>query len=197
MPHRRPRPETLEDRATENLRFIRCTIERSAAFTAVPGWGGAAMGVTALVAAPVAALQRTPRAWLAVWLAEAVVAFGIGAWAMTRKAQRAGQPLGSQPARRFVLALLPAFVAGAVLTAGLVAAGRADLLPPVWLLLYGAGVTSGGAHSVPPIPAMGIAFMALGVVALSAPAWHDALLMLGFGGVHAGFGVYIARRHGG
>jgi hypothetical protein len=170
-----PFPTALEEHAAEHLRFIRRTIERSASFTAVPGWGGAAMGGTALVAAPVAALQPTPRAWLAVWLAEAAVAFAVGAWATARKAVRSGQPLGSQPARRFALALLPAFVAGAVLTAGLVAAGRADLLPPLWLLLYGAGVTSGSAHSVPAIPAMGIAFMALSVVALAAPAWHAAL----------------------
>jgi hypothetical protein len=192
-----PHPTPLEDHASESLRFIRRTMERSAAFTAGPGWGGAAMGLTALAAAPIAASRPTPRGWLAAWLIEAAIAFSIGAWAMARKALRAGPPLASPPARRFALALVPAFVAAAVLTAALVAAGRFDLLPGVWLLLYGAGVTSGGAHSVPAIPALGLAFMGLGVAALALPAWHDALLATGFGGLHIGFGIYIGKRHGG
>jgi hypothetical protein len=40
--------------------------------------------------------------------------------------------------------------------------------------------------------------MALGAAALAAPAgWGDAFLAAGFGGLQIGFGVYIARRHGG
>jgi hypothetical protein len=191
------RPAPLAEHASDSLRFIRRTMERSASFTAVPGWGGVAMGATAAVAAGVAAIQVSPQRWLAVWLVEAVVALAIGLWSIHRKTARVGMPLASQPARRFALGLAPAFIAGAVLTGALVGAGRIDLLPGVWLLLYGAGVASGGAHSVPAVPAMGAAFMALGTVALAVPAWHDALLAAGFAGLHAGFGVYIARRHGG
>jgi hypothetical protein len=45
---------------------------------------------------------------------------------------------------------------------------------------------------------MGAAFMALGTVSLFAPAsWITMLMILSFGGVHIGFGVWIARRHGG
>lgn len=192
-----PSPRELDRHAEESLRFIRRTMERSASFTAVPGWGGVAMGVTALVAAAVAAGQASPRAWLAVWLVEAGTAFAIGLAATAHKARRHGLPLRSQPARRFALALAPAFVAGAVLTAALVQAGRLDLLPGTWLLLYGAGVTAGGAHSVPAVPAMGGLFMALGIVAFAIPGWHDALLAIGFGGLQLGFGIAIARRHGG
>ena len=61
----------LREHAIEDLRFIRETMERSASFTAVPGWGGAAMGITALAAAIVAAQQTTPGAWLVTWLIEA------------------------------------------------------------------------------------------------------------------------------
>ena len=48
----------------ENLRFIRETMERAGAFTAVPGWGGVVMGVIALAAAAIAATRESDVAWL-------------------------------------------------------------------------------------------------------------------------------------
>src|SRR2546422_5108727 len=71
-------PQPLRDRALDNLRFIRQTMERAGSFTAVPGWGQVAVGATALAAAFLAARQRTPELWLVTWLAEALVAPTIG-----------------------------------------------------------------------------------------------------------------------
>src|SRR2546422_9035111 len=73
--------------AIEDLRFIRQTMERSASFTAVPGWGGFVMGLPALVAALIASRQSASRAWLATGLADAAHAALIGAWAYNRKAR--------------------------------------------------------------------------------------------------------------
>lgn len=182
----------------DDLRFIRRTMERGAAFTAVPGWGGVGMGVTALLAAAIAATRPTPEGWLAIWLAEAGVAVGVGTWAMHRKARRAELPLLSGAGRKFALSFLPPAVAAALLTVALYRAGSFALLPGTWLALYGAAVVTGGAFSVKVVPVMGLCFMALGGLALLAPsAWGNSLLAAGFGGLHIAFGVHIARKHGG
>jgi hypothetical protein len=199
----KPRPNDpgavdLGDRAMDNLRFIRRTIERGAAFTAVPGWGGVAMGVSALAAAALAATQVEDGRWLAVWLLEALLAAVIGFLAIRGKARRAEVPLLSGTGRKVLLSFLPPAVAGLALTVALAAAGSFTLLPGTWLLLYGAAVITAGTYSVRAVPLMGLGFMALGTLALFAPAaWGDPLMAVGFGGLHIVFGTIIARRHGG
>lgn len=182
----------------DDLRFIRRTMERGPAFTAVPGWGGVGMGVSALVAAALASTRPTAEGWLAVWLADAVVAVALGGWAMRAKARRAGLPLLSGAGRKFVLSFLPPALAGVLLTGALYRAGDLALVPGTWLLLYGAAVVTAGTFSVKVVPVMGLCFMGMGGVALLAsPAWGDPLLAAGFGGLHLLFGLHIARKHGG
>ena len=190
-------PIHLHERASADLRYIRDAMARAESFTAVPGLGGIGMGATALAAAAFAAGQADERVWLAVWLGAAVVAGVLGALAMVRKSKRAGQPLLGAAGRRFALAFWPPLAAGGVLTYALYASGAYGLLPGMWLLLYGTGVVTAGATSVRAVPAMGAGFMLLGVLALIAPGWGDAFMAAGFGGLQIGFGVWIARRHGG
>lgn len=193
-----PRVAALHEQAADNLREIRRTMDRAGSFTAVPGWGGAVVGVTAALAAWAATRAATRPAWLLTWLAEALLAVAIFALGIVLKARAVEAPVFGGPARRFALSLAPPLVAAALLTVVVASRGAHDALPPLWLLLYGAGVVTGGAFSVRPVPVMGVCFMALGAAALAAPAeWGDAFMAAGFGGLHVVFGVYIARRHGG
>ena len=188
----------LDRQAFDNLRFIRRTLENSVSFTAVPGWGGVAMGITALGAALWASSVHGASRWLEIWLGEAALALIAGAAAGYRKAARQGMlPLG-RPAKKFVLALAPSLLTGALLTLVFARAGLHAELPAAWLLLYGMGIVSGGAYSVRAVPVMGLCFLLLGTVAVFAPlAWGNALLAAGFGLVQIVFGVVIARRFGG
>ena len=182
----------------DDLRFIRDTMERSAAFTAVSGWGQVLLGVTAFFAALLANRQTTSYGWLRVWLAEGLLAVVIGLVACTFKANRRGLPLFSGPARKVALGLAPPLVAGAFLTFLLFRSGQEASLPAMWLLLYGAGIMTGGAFSVPTVPVMGLCFMLLGGLTVLGPAsWGNWFLAAGFGGLHIVFGFLIARRHGG
>ncbi len=195
-PQREPIP--IDARAADHLRYIRETMESAAEFTALPGWGGVAMGVTALVAAFAASRQTTPRAWLTVWLIEAFVAVAIAAPAAATKAHRANSALFSGPGRKFVLSFAPPIVVGGLLTFALFQAGILAVLPGVWLLLYGTAIVTGGAFSVRIVPVMGLCLMLLGGVALFAPAaWGDAFMAAGFGAVQICFGWWIARHFGG
>lgn len=182
----------------DNLRYIRETMESASSFTAVSGWGEVVIGVTALAAAWLAALQPSAEAWLAVWLAEAGLSVAIASGAMALKARRAATPLLSGPGRKFALSFAPPMVVGAMLTAVLFRAGLVELLPGTWLALYGTAVMAGGAYSVRSVIVMGACFLALGAAALFAPAaWGGAFMAAGFGGLHLAFGAVIARRHGG
>jgi hypothetical protein len=202
--HRSSRPvpddgtNLLATDAAEHLRFIRDTMERSAAFTAVSGWGQVALGCTAVVAAVLAARQVSSFAWLQIWLGEGLLALAIALLTCTWKANRVGLPLFSGPARKVALGLAPPLVAGAFLTFLLFRAGLQPALPATWLLLYGAGIMTGGAFSVRIVPVMGLCFMLLGGFAVLGPAsWGNWLLGAAFGGLHIVFGFAIARRHGG
>lgn len=213
---RRHEPATPPDAAAaSSLRFIRETMARTGTFTAVPGWGGVAMGASAVVAAIVASRQPTVSDWLTVWTAEALVGLVIGAWTTWAKARRGGAPLLSGQGRKFLLGLLPALLVGVALTLAVygyemgasgeyvtqqtsLATASRHLLPGLWLLLYGAGVLAAGTFSIRSIPLLGSLFMLCGALALLAPAvWGDAFMAAGFGGLHIVFGLLIALRHGG
>src|SRR5437879_13226748 len=126
-PQREPIP--IDARAADHLRYIRETMESAADFTAVPGWGGVAMGVTALVAAFAASRQTTPRAWLAVWLIAALVAVAIAAPAAATKAHRANSALLSGQGRKFLLSFAPPIVVGGLLPFSLFSSGMIAALP--------------------------------------------------------------------
>jgi hypothetical protein len=180
-----PEPPALHDRAMDNLRYIRETMELATAFTGISGWGEIAIGVTALLASLIAAQQATFNAWLAVWIAEGLISLLIAGWSMDRKTRTIKMPLGSGPGRKAVFSLTPPMIAGGLLTIVLVQAGLTNAIPGVWLLLYGTGVITGGMYSVKVVPIMGICLMVLGALALfSPPAFANWFMAAGFGGLH-------------
>ena len=192
------RDPALSDRALDNLRFIRDTMERAGTFTAISGWGIAAVGVVAMIAALVARVRPTVEWRVGTWVATAAACIALSMAATARKARRSEVSMVSGPAQKLALAFSPAMIVGALLTAALLRIGANELLPGVWLLLYGTAVVAGGAFSVRIIPVMGLCFIILGAAALFAPpSLGEWLMVAGFGLVHVVFGIRIARRHGG
>ncbi len=193
-----PGRTALHGRAAADLRFIRETMERSAAFTAVPGKGGVAMGAIGCAGAAVASVQTTPDEWLAVWALTAAAAVTAGGIALWRKARAAGTPISRGIGARFVGGLCPPLIAGAAISLALWRADATSALPAAWLAVYGTGLLAAGLFSEPVVRVLGASFLAIGALAAAAPpSWGDLLMAIGFGGLHLGFGVAIWRRHGG
>lgn len=190
--------ENIGDRAIDNVRFIREMMERSAHFTAVPGYGGMLMGVTAIAAAYIASQQIHLRNWLIVWLTEAALAFFIGLLAMWQKSKIAGTSLFSTPAKKFAFGFTPSLIVGVAITLGLWRYELYEMMAPVWMLCYGASVVTGGAFSVRIVPVLGWLFIALGAAAFALPpAYGNYLMGASFGLLHIIFGAIIARKYGG
>ena len=140
-------PVPINRHAADDLRFIRDTMERAASFTAVPGWGGVAIGLTA-IATGIFSWARPPQEQFLFWVCEALVALGMAAVAVKVKSKRLALSLQSRAARRALLSFIPPLLAGAVLTAVLCQQQVFSVLPGSWMLLYGAAVVTGGAFSV-------------------------------------------------
>jgi hypothetical protein len=191
-------PAAPHERAIDDLRFIRQTMERAGSFTAISGWGVFSVGVTALVTAFAAAQTATADAWMRTWIAESALAFAVAAITTAQKARSAGIPLFSGPGRRFAIGFAPPAAATALLTVVFYRAGLVGAMPGLWLVLYGAALVTAGAASVGVVRALGLCFFALGALALFGPQpWGNACMAVGFGGLHVLFGFIIARRHGG
>ena len=191
-------PVNIGDRAIDNVRYIREMMERSASFTAVPGYGGMLMGATAIVAAYISNRQIYTVDALGVWLIEAFLALAIGLLAMWQKSKIAGESLVSAPARKFAYGFIPPLVVGVIVVLGLWGRGHYDALAPVCIVTYGAAVVCGGSFSVRAVPIMGWCFIALGAVAFALPSTYGNLMMgAAFGLVHIVFGAIIARKYGG
>src|SRR5437762_4787376 len=147
--------------ALDQLQFIRHTMESATSFTAVPGWGTVALGLTAIAAAIVARTLDSRETWVLLWLGEAVLAGLISVVAMVKKTGSLAKLANSIPARKCALSLVPPLAAGGVLTLIMMEQHLYAALPGMWLMLYGVAVITGGAFSVRVVPVMGICFRCL------------------------------------
>ncbi|NKB89044.1 MAG: hypothetical protein GKS06_12585 [Acidobacteria bacterium] len=182
---------SIHDHATGHLRVIRDAMERAGAFTALPGWAGVGMALVAFVAG-VGSAGAEPRDWVVTWLIAAAVAVPLGAVTLAYRASSAGVDLSTGVARRFVVTLSAPVVAGGVLTAAMILRDQFDLLPAVWLTLYGTGMLVASSYSTRLLQVAGAAVMALGAVAAFVP-WEAStwLVVAGFGGMHLLTGLIV------
>lgn len=188
---------SLHERAEENLQYIRNLMESSSSFTGVSGKGYIVAGVSALIAAWIAGQQQTQESWFLVWMLELLFAGSLTFYFTLRKASSQGESLWSTTAKKVLFAFIPPMVVGAVLTLFFMRNNGINLLPGIWLSIYGAAVMTAGAYSVSIIPLMGAMFLVLGAGVLLFSLPGNLFLGLGMGGLHIAFGLAVWRNYGG
>lgn len=190
----------------DDLLYIRRTLDSASRLSSVSGAATAAIGVLSLIVAVindrytgVPWIQRGTLAPFALaWGLLLVLSLAISGFAMERKAAHAGQPFWSPVLHRALSIWAAPMFVGGIMTAAIMRAGTAAMIPTVWLGCYGAALAACGFVTVSPVRWMGLSFLILSVVSLLLPVyWGLALLALGFGGLHIAFGAYIAWRHDG
>ncbi|MDP9084051.1 MAG: hypothetical protein M3N50_09855 [Pseudomonadota bacterium] len=190
-------PVSIESRALGTLAYIRTSIESSSSMD-VPGMAGIVMGLIGVCAAILVSLRRWAPHWLGIWLWAAVIALLLGGAMVARQVSQRGRSGYWGPARKFLLCLCPALLAGAVLTAVIWSAGLPNAIPGMWLLLYGCAVLSASTVTSPGIARficiMGALFVLLGAATFALPAKaHTLMLGMGFGGLHIIFGMLLGH----
>ena len=95
-------------------------------------------------------------------------------------------------ARTVLLAVLPSLGASLAITVLMGRLDRLDLLPALWLLLYGCGALATSFFAPRSIAWLGATCLAMGIISLLALPGHALMTMaLGFGATHIGFGVSV------
>jgi hypothetical protein len=200
------------DWAAEHLQVIRTLMERAAVYRRALAPIMLFNGILGSLAAVLGLVLKidTPRGFILFWGGVAVVAIGGSLGLVRRQALSAAEPFWSPPTRRVTQAMLPAVVAGLILSAVVVAKlswaapdfGREIALlwlPLCWIVLYGCGFHGAGFFMPRGMRLFGWAFVLGGCagVALGVPTgmtrevWAHLLMGFFFGLLHLAYGIYL------
>jgi hypothetical protein len=184
------------EHAEHTLETIRTLMERSQCYEHISGYSGLVAGSVVLAGCGVLEadwLPLGPRGNFAlVWGIAFVVALAAHVRLTLARARRRDEPVWSRQARTVYLALLPCFLASLAVTVSLWRVDRLDLLPALWLMLYGCGVLATSFFAPRSILALGASCFAMGAASLATGWGHPLLTMgVGFGITHVAFGAGV------
>jgi hypothetical protein len=188
--------------AARNLEVIRTLMERTCQYQLLAGWAGLAAGSLAGAGALAFLVldPADPAVFAAVWglvFAGSLLASVTGT---VLRGRERGERVWTRQTRAVVLALAPAWFAGAVLTVFFLGRGLHLWLPGVWMLCYGQGALATSAYAPSPIRWMGMAMLPAGALTLALGPGAAVILMglvFGLGHVVLGVALLAAERRAG
>jgi hypothetical protein len=199
------------DEAQARMREIQRIMERATLFTLLPGAAAVVGGLLVLAGCAVsyamfrsldfAAIVQLPfasqAAFCVMWFSIGVIGVLLEVILTTRAAAKQQLVPAHRPMRVAAFSLTPSVVVAMVLTFKFLIpleprAEEIRYIVPLWMMLYGTGVYTAGLFSIRPPRLLGLAFIALGVVALLGfPEYGLVAAALSFGLLHIVFGLYI------
>lgn len=160
--------------ALADINAIRTQLARETPFRGYGPRSTAASGMLALLVATgqhcwLKVHENDPDVFILVWVATATVAAGFSAWEMLNRTRRLHFGLSSEMIQVAVEQLLPALVAGLLLTVVLARAAPRELwmLPGLWELAFSLGIFA-SCRSLPrPMSAVGLWYLVAGLACLA------------------------------
>ena len=192
--------------ATHHLATIRKIMESATQLTVMPAKAALAGGILTLMGCGITRLELgtlnfdamnhahvSVRLFLiVVWAAVAILATGTDMVLAVLTARRCGQNPWYRFGKMAIYAMGPAVAVAGILTVVLALQKQWQLVPGVWMLLYGTALWTASVMSVRASKLLAFAFFLGGVLALF---WlpDRALLLVGltFGLGHIVFGIYL------
>jgi hypothetical protein len=196
-------PPLAHDEALRALSEVRSAVERCTRYSTFSALSGFIAGTAAVAGsggfgyAPhfVGAQPSRGMEFVAVWIAVLALAVVALAVLTSIKARQRGEVVWTPIARTAFMALLGPGLAGVCASAVLIEAERFALLPGVWLLFYGCGLWSVSFFAPLFMRVLGVAFIAVGLLAWWKPEHAALWLGLGFGVLHWLFGLIVVARY--
>jgi len=184
------------EHAEHTLETIRTLMDRSQRYEHISGYSGLLAGSMTLLGCAILGWNQLPFRphvnFVVVWSVVFAVAFAGHLLLTFGRARQRGEPVWSRQARTVLLAVFPGFATSLALTALLWRLDRPDLLPALWLSLYGCGTLATSFFAPRSIAWLGATCLVVGVISLTASHSHPILTMAaGFGATHLGFGIGV------
>ena len=184
------------EHAEHTLETIPTLMDRSQRYEHLSGYSGLLAGGTALLGCAALGLKLLPFGsrldFAAVWSTVFAVAFACHLLVTFGRARQRSQPVWSRRTRTVLLAVLPSFGVSLAITVLMWRLDRLDLLPAIWLLLYGCAALATSFFAPRSIAWLGITCLTMGTTSLIALPGHAIMTMaVGFGATHIGFGVAV------
>jgi hypothetical protein len=202
------------DEAQTRMQEIQRIMERATLFTLLPGMAAVIGGLMVLAGCAVSYamfksldfgdLAHVPfdrqAAFCVMWFAIGVAGVLVEVILTTRAAKRQQLVPAARPMRVAAFSLTPSVIVAMVLTVKFLIPNdpkpeEIRYIVPIWMMLYGTGVYTAGLFSIRPPRLLGLAFIAMGVVALLFfPQYGIISAALSFGLLHIVFGLYILQK---
>lgn len=199
----------------ETLTEIRHLMERSSRFMSLSGFSGVMAGIYAILGATAAyyyaAAQdlldqkaydfatSADKDRLVFLLTDATVvlllAVGTGIWLTTRKAKEDGNSLFDAGAKKLIINLAIALVAGGLFCVGLLYHGDLIFVVPAMLTFYGLALVHASKYTRDDVRSLGMAEIALGLLSLFIADYGLILWTIGFGVMHIAYGTYMYLKY--
>ncbi|MDN5200441.1 hypothetical protein QQ008_03690 [Fulvivirgaceae bacterium BMA10] len=187
---------------------IRSMMERSSRFISLSGLSGVFAGIYALIGAHIAndimnpvnyditeKLKTLTTSNLKLLMLDVtivlVLAIATGIFFTVRRAKKANQKIWDRTVQRLLINLFIPLAAGGLFCLTMIFRGVIGFVAPATLIFYGLALINASRYTVSDIRSLGLAEIALGLIAASFPGYGLIFWAIGFGILHILYGAIM------